>query len=169
MATISTHTVVKSLWLYINWIMQHIKWKICTCHPKRDLQTFNIGMSILASHLLKPWTTISRPRGFGPDLEKANLKWRWSPEHLSLATAGLSVPYVLGLSPAGSSRRCCKKRHPNIESLKRYLPKAAADFPVDMLRNSIDSWPQRLRDCVHANDGHCLRFWFTMHLCSSCD
>ena len=60
-------------------------------------------------------------------------------------TAGLSVPYVLGLSPAGSSssvhgRGCCKKRHPNIESLKRSLRKAAADFPVNVLRNSINEW-----------------------------
>ena len=60
---------------------------------------------------------------------------------------------MLGLSPAGSSssvhgRGCCKKRHPNIESLKRSLQKAAADFPVDVLCNSIDEWSQRLKDCV---------------------
>ena len=48
----------------------------------------------------------------------------------------------------------CKKRHPNIESLKWSLQKAAADFPVDVLCNSIDEWPQRLKDCVHANGGH---------------
>ena len=77
---------------------------------------------------------------------------------LSPATAGLSVPCVLGLSPAGSSssilgRECCKKRHPNIESLKRSLRKAAADFPVDVLRNSIDEWLQRQNDSVHANGG----------------
>ena len=83
------------------------------------------------------------------------------------ATAGLSVPYVLGLSPAGSSssvhgRGCCKKRHPNIgiESLKQSLWKAAVDFPVDMLRNSNGEWPQRLKNCVcvcvcvYTNGGH---------------
>ena len=69
------------------------------------------------------------------------------------------MPWVLGLSPAGSSssvhgRGCWKKRHPNIESLKRSLQKAVADFPVDLLRNSIDEWPQRLKDCVHAIGGH---------------
>ena len=73
--------------------------------------------------------------------------------HLSPATAGLSVSCVLGLSPAGSSssvhgRGCCNKRLPNIESLKQSLRKAAADFPVDVLHNSIDKWPQRLKDCV---------------------
>ena len=47
-----------------------------------------------------------------------------------------------------------KKRHPNIESLKRSLRKAAADFPVDVLRNSIDEWPQILKDCVHGIGGH---------------
>ena len=48
----------------------------------------------------------------------------------------------------------CKKRHPNIESLKRFLRKAAADFPVDVLRNYIDERAQRLKDCVRANAGH---------------
>ena len=67
---------------------------------------------------------------------------------------------VLGASPAGSSsyvhrRGCCKKRHPNIEILKRSLRKAAADFPVDVLRNSIiDERPQRFKDCVRANGSH---------------
>ena len=45
----------------------------------------------------------------------------------------------------------CKKRHPNIESLKRSLRKASADFPVDVFRNSIDELPQRFKDCVRAN------------------
>ena len=97
-------------------------------------------------------TTISSPRDIGLDLQKANLKWRWSLEHLSPATAGLSVPCVLGLSPAGSSsyvhgRGCRKKRSPNIESLKQSLRKEAANFPVD-------GWPQRLMDCVHDNGDH---------------
>ena len=130
--------------------------KICSCLPKRSLNTFDIGMSLLVSHLLKLWTTICSPRGVGPDLQKASLKCRWSQEHLSPATAGLSVPCVLGLSPAGSSssvhgRGCWKKRHPSIESLKQSLRKAAADFLVDVFRNSIDGWPQRLKDCVRAN------------------
>ena len=37
---------------------------------------------------------------------------------------------------------------------RNYLRKAAADFPIDVLRNSIDGWPQRLKDCVHAISGH---------------
>ena len=69
------------------------------------------------------------------------------------------MPFVLGLSPAGSSSSvhgggCYKKRHPNIESLKQSLRKAAADFPVDVLRNSIDEWPQRPEDSVNAIGGH---------------
>ena len=65
----------------------------------------------------------------------------------------------VGVSPAGNSgsvhgRGCCKVRLPNIESLKRFLRKAAADFRVDVLHNSIDEWPQRLKDCVHAIGGH---------------
>ena len=48
----------------------------------------------------------------------------------------------------------CKKRHPNIESVKQSLWKAAAVFPVVVLHNSINGWPQRLKDCVYANGGH---------------
>ena len=40
------------------------------------------------------------------------------------------------------------------KSLKRSLRKAAADFPVDVLRNSIHEWPERLKDYVRANGGH---------------
>ena len=43
---------------------------------------------------------------------------------------------------------------PIIESLKRYLRKAAADFPVDVLRNLIDERPIRFTGCVRANGGH---------------
>ena len=48
----------------------------------------------------------------------------------------------------------CKKRYANIENLKQSLWKAAADFPVHVLRNSIDERPQRLIDCVRANGGY---------------
>ena len=58
------------------------------------------------------------------------------------------MPCVLGLSPAGSSR------HPNIESLKQSLRKAAADFTVDVLRNLIDERLLSLKGCVRANGGH---------------
>ena len=158
MATISTHTVLKSL-RPLNWITQHINWKICSCLPNRLLQTFKIRMSLLVSHLLKLWTTICSPRGLGPDLQKANLKWRWSPEHLSPAPAGLSVSCVLGLSPAGNSssihgRGCCKRRHPNIKSLKWSLRKAGARFSIYVFHNSSGGWPQRLKNCVHAIGGH---------------
>ena len=78
------------------------------------------------------WTTIFSLRASDPDLQKANLKCRWSLEHLSPASAGLSV---LELSPVGSSgsvhgRGCCKKRHRNIESLKRFLRKVTAFFQL---------------------------------------
>nr|AEO90418.1 putative MhmaT1 transposase [Misgolas hubbardi] len=40
--------------------------------------------------------------------------------------------------------KVCRKRHPNIDSLKRSLVRAAAAFPVETIRNSIDAWPERL-------------------------
>lgn len=48
----------------------------------------------------------------------------------------------------------CKKKHPSVDSLKRSLKKAVADFPLETLRNCIDEWPQRLRDCIKAKGGH---------------
>ena len=51
-------------------------------------------------------------------------------------------------------RECCKKSHPNIESLKWSLRKEAVEFSVDVLRNSIDEWPQRLKDFTHGIDGY---------------
>ncbi len=48
----------------------------------------------------------------------------------------------------------CKNRHPNIYSLKHSLVKAVADFPLEMLCNSKDEWPQRLKDCVKVKGGH---------------
>ena len=61
-------------------------WDVSTCKPSPEA-----------------WTTICSPMGLGPDLQKGNLKWRWSLEHLSPETARFSVPRVLGLSPVGSS------------------------------------------------------------------
>ena len=163
-----------ALWVKI--INRYSKWpplartqSLSLCgHPSIELRNTSTGKSAdtfrrdrfkLSSYLLKLWTTICSPRGLGTDLQKTKLNWRWSPKHLSLATAGLCVPCVLGLSPAGSfssvhGRRCCKKKHPSIESLKRSLRKAAADFPVEVLHISIDERPQRLKDCVRANGGH---------------
>ena len=40
MSTISMHTVFKSLWPLINWITQHINWKIYSCFPKRPALNF---------------------------------------------------------------------------------------------------------------------------------
>ena len=50
-----------------------------------------------------------------------------------------------------------KRRHPNVESLKRSLRKAAADFPVDVLLNSTDERPLRLKDSVPVNVAHVIR------------
>lgn len=51
-------------------------------------------------------------------------------------------------------RMACNKRHSNIESLKRSLTRAVANFPMDMVRTAIDEWPTRLKACVKARGGH---------------
>ena len=45
---------------------------------------------------------------------------------------------------------------PRVETigLKLSFRKGAADFPVDVLRNLIDEWPQRLKDYVYAICGN---------------
>jgi hypothetical protein len=48
----------------------------------------------------------------------------------------------------------CKKRHPNVASLKRALVKAARHFPIDTVRKAIDEWPARLRASITAKGGH---------------
>ncbi len=48
----------------------------------------------------------------------------------------------------------CQKRHPNVESLKRALVKAVAEFPMANIRESIYDWPQRLCRYEQAKGGH---------------
>ncbi len=48
----------------------------------------------------------------------------------------------------------CQKRHPNVESLKDALVKAAAKFPMAKIHESIDDWSRRLCCCVRAKEGH---------------
>jgi hypothetical protein len=48
----------------------------------------------------------------------------------------------------------CQKRHNNLDSLKISLVKAAAEIPVETVRAAIAEWPERLKACVGAEDGH---------------
>lgn len=48
----------------------------------------------------------------------------------------------------------CSKRHSNIESLKKSLTHAVANFPIEVVRASIDKWPARLKACVKAKGNH---------------
>ena len=48
----------------------------------------------------------------------------------------------------------CRKRHSNLESLKRSLLKAAAEIPLETARAVTADWPERLKACVDAEDGH---------------
>lgn len=46
------------------------------------------------------------------------------------------------------------KRHRNIESLKASIVDVVANFPMDVVRTSIDKWPERLKACVAAKGDH---------------
>jgi hypothetical protein len=50
--------------------------------------------------------------------------------------------------------KACQKRHNNLNSLKRSLVKAAAEFPLETVRAAIAEWPERLKACVEAEGGH---------------
>ena len=121
-----------SLWIkitnsYSNWpplvhtqslsLCGHSSIELCNTSTGKSAVAFwrdyFIGMSLLEAI---SWSLDHnlQSKGFRSrlDLQEANLKWRWSLEHLSPATARLSVPCVLGPSPAGSSssvhgRGCC--------------------------------------------------------------
>jgi len=42
----------------------------------------------------------------------------------------------------------CRKRHNNLESLRRSLVKAAAEIPLETERAATAEWPERLKACV---------------------
>ena len=48
----------------------------------------------------------------------------------------------------------CEKRHNNLDSLKRFLVKAAAEILLETVRAAIAVWPERLKACVEAEGGH---------------
>ncbi len=50
--------------------------------------------------------------------------------------------------------KACSKPHPNLESLKTSLIKAAADIDMDLVRAEIDDWPRRLEACIQNHGGH---------------
>jgi hypothetical protein len=48
----------------------------------------------------------------------------------------------------------CRKRHNNLENLRRSLVKAAAEITLEMERAATAEWPERLKACVEALGGH---------------
>ncbi|RVE45804.1 hypothetical protein evm_009554 [Chilo suppressalis] len=50
--------------------------------------------------------------------------------------------------------KACSKPHPNLESLKTSLIKAAADIVMDLVRAAIDDWPRRLKACIQNRGVH---------------
>ena len=72
-------------------------------------------------------------------------------------------------SKSGQCLNTCSVRRgaPNIEILKPSLMKAVADFPKETLHNSIDGWPQRLRDCVKTKSSH-FEKWLVLNIHYTC-
>jgi len=54
----------------------------------------------------------------------------------------------------------CRKRHNNLDSLKRSLVKTAAEIALETVRAPIAEWPERLKACVGAEGGHFERHYY---------
>jgi len=89
---------------------------------------------------------------------KAKMTWEWLRRH---------VPAFISAEdwPAGSpdlnpldykllEDMACQKHHNNLDSLKRSLVKAAAEFPLETVRAVIEEWPEHLKACVGVEGGH---------------
>ena len=50
--------------------------------------------------------------------------------------------------------KACRKRHNNLDSLKRSLVIIVAEIPLEMVRAAIAEWPECLEACVGAEGGH---------------
>jgi hypothetical protein len=48
----------------------------------------------------------------------------------------------------------CRKRHNSLENLRRSLMKAAAEIPQETEHAATAEWPECLKACVEAQDGH---------------
>ena len=135
----------------------HSSIELCNTSTGKPVAAFRrdrFKLSILGCLFLQhpfPWTELELPAGLSPSAWTTQ-QWQETnvPDFISP-----SGPKPLGLQiVAQASGDACKKRHPNIESLKWSLRKAAVDFPVDVLSNLVDEWTKRLKNCVRANGGH---------------
>lgn len=50
--------------------------------------------------------------------------------------------------------KACKKRHRNLDALKRSILKAADEIPIETIRTYIDDFPKRLKLCIDNKGGH---------------
>jgi hypothetical protein len=48
----------------------------------------------------------------------------------------------------------CQKHHNNLDRLKRFLMKAAADIPLETMRAVIAEWLEHLKSCIGAEGSH---------------
>ena len=128
------------------------------CLPKNRFKLSILGCLFLRHPL--PWTELELPAGLSPITQgtdnQAVAGDKCSGLHLHFRLVFCkSRPKPLGLKiVAQALGDGLQVETSQYLKFKRSLWKTGADFPVDVLRNSIDEWPQRLKDCVSANGGH---------------
>ena len=158
MVTISTHTDLKTCGHSSIELHNTSTGKSAAAFRRDDFKLSILGCLFLQSPL--PWTELGLPAGLATaHTARKTQKWQETnvPDFMSTSdwpSASLDLNPLDYKQWSKLQEMACKQRHPNIESLKQSLQKAAADFPVNVLCNSIDGWPQRLKDCVCANRGH---------------
>jgi hypothetical protein len=48
----------------------------------------------------------------------------------------------------------CRKRHNNLDSLKRSLVRTAAEIPLEMVHATTAEWLEHLKACIGAEGSH---------------
>ena len=107
---------------------------------QRDLFKLSILGGLFLQHPL-PWMVLELPAGLSPSTQGTETQ-QWLetnvPDFITTSDWPSASPDLNLLDCklwSSLQETAYKKRQPNIESLKLSLQKAAADFPVDVLRN----------------------------------
>ena len=175
MATISTHTQLNPC-VHSSIELRNTSTRKSAAALRSDRFKLSILICLFLQYPL-PWAELEPPAGLTPSIQGTD-----NPAEAGDKCSGLHLHFRLAFWKSGPKvfdyklrsklhEVACKKWHPNIESLKRSLWKAAPDFPVDVYVIQLISGHKDLRTaCVLMVVilNNYLWFWLIMHPCCSC-